>query len=329
MSVSSQITRIITDKNTIAAKLGELGLVEEGANLDALATAIAGIINHGKQTGTLGYYGKGSSTEWLNRITIPEGYHNGEGSISISFETPNPVTPTKSSQTITPTVGKVLKQVTVQAIPNAYQDVSDVDAVASDVLNGKKIVTTDGTVVTGTMPVNTAQFVFLTENKQAYTIPAGYHDGTGAVTINLETKTVTPTEESQTITPSSGNVLRSVTVNPIPDNYADISEVEATNETVLSGFKYVNNEGVLCTGTMPERSEEDVTVSGANVTIPRGYYDYDVTASVNYIGNKDITADPLTTDDEDQDMIYTHLGGYVNYLKVTLDPRLEAALAAI
>lgn len=329
MSVSSQIARIVEDKNKIAAKLEDFGLVEAGANLDALATAVEGIANRGKQTATLGYYGKGSSTEWVYSATIPEGYHDGTGAVTINFETPTPVTPTKSSKTITPAVGKVLKQVTVLAIPDEYQDVSDVDALDADVRNGKKIVAADGTVVTGTMPENEAQFVFLTENKQAYTIPAGYHDGTGAVTINLETKEVTPTEESQTITPSSGNVLRSVTVNPIPDNYADISGVEATNETVLSGFKYVNNKGVLCTGTMPERSEEDVTVSGASVTIPRGYYDYEVEASVNNIGAKTFVVDPLITEDDDQDMTYTFLNGYVTSVTITLDPKLEAALAAI
>lgn len=119
--------------------------------------------------------------------TIPAGYHNGKGTVIISLEEKS-ATPTKSAQTITPTTGKVLSKVSVAAIPDAYQDVSSVDAVAADVLDGKKIVISDGTVVTGSMANNgainsTIDGLTLT----SVTIPSGYTTGgTVSLTDDIE-----------------------------------------------------------------------------------------------------------------------------------------------
>lgn len=119
--------------------------------------------------------------------TVPKGYHDGKGSVKIVAETKT-ATPSKSVQNITPTSGKVLSKVTVNAIPAAYQDVSSVDAVAADVLDGKKIVAADGTVVTGEMPNNgamTKTFDGLTATSAA--IPAGYTTGgTVSLTNDIE-----------------------------------------------------------------------------------------------------------------------------------------------
>lgn len=119
--------------------------------------------------------------------TIPAGYHNGKGTVNISLEEKS-ATPTKSAQTITPTTGKVLSKVSVAAIPDAYQDVSSVDAVAADVLDGKKIVISNGTVVTGSMANNgainsTIDGLTLT----SVTIPSGYTTGgTVSLTDDIE-----------------------------------------------------------------------------------------------------------------------------------------------
>jgi hypothetical protein len=84
---------------------------------------------------------------------IPEGYHNGEGKVQVVLEEKT-ATPTKASQTITPAAGKVLSKVNIDAIPDAYQDVTKVTATENDVLVGKTIVAKDGSVVNGAMANN-------------------------------------------------------------------------------------------------------------------------------------------------------------------------------
>ena len=61
---------------------------------------------------------------------------------------------------------------------------------------------------------------------ESYTIPAGYHNGSGTVkgvsgggNYNLQAKSVTPTKEQQSITPDQGYYgLSGVTVGAIPEN---------------------------------------------------------------------------------------------------------------
>lgn len=276
MSVSTQIERLQTDRNTIRDKLIELGLAESTANLTALAAAIADIVNQGAvQVEIL----EGTS------YTIPAGYHNGSGTVKAMTDTTGEaekykvqtktVTPTKSQQSVTPDTGYyALGAVTVNAIPEAYQNVSSVTAAAANVLVGKVFVTADGTVTTGTMANNGAVSQTLDGTTVTYTIPAGYHNGSGKVTISLETKTVTPTKSAQTVTPTSGKVLSQVTVKAIPDEYQDVTGVTATAAKVLEGWKFVDSSGELVTGTMTDNGIvlKELYTNDKSYTIPEGYH---------------------------------------------------------
>lgn len=271
MSVATYINSIESSRNTIRNKLVELGLVASTAKLDALAAAIEDIVNQGAVSVTVQ---EGST------YTIPKGYHNGSGTVSgvsgggnytLQSKT---ATPTKKQQNITPDSGYYgLSDVTVGAIPEAYQDVSSVTAAAGDVLTGKVIVLADGTVTTGTMANNGAVGKTLDATTITYTIPKGYHSGTGTVKIVLETKTVTPTKSAQEITPTTGKVLSKVTVEAIPDNYVDTTDGDATAAELLDGkFAYVN--GVKVEGTMPNNGAIAETMDGLTTTsvdVPAGY----------------------------------------------------------
>ncbi len=275
MSISTELSRIQSDRNTIRAKLVELGMATSVDKLDALASAIEGIVNRGAV-----------SVEILEgtTYTIPAGYHNGSGVVKALTDTQGEgekyktqaktVTPTKKQQSVTPDHGYyALSSVTVGAIPDAYQDVSSVDATAGDVLTGKIFVASDGTVVTGTMANQGAVSKTLDGTTISYTIPKGYHSGTGTVTIVLETKTVTPTKSAQDITPTAGKVLSKVTVAAIPDKYVDTTSANATAGDILtSKTAYVG--GAKVTGTMPNNGATGGSIDGlttTNVTIPAGY----------------------------------------------------------
>ena len=275
MSIATELSRIQTDRNTIRAKLVELGIATSVDKLGALASAIEGIINRGAV-----------SVEILEgtTYTIPAGYHNGAGVVTALTDTQGEaekyktqaktVTPTKKQQSVTPDPGYyALSSVTVGAIPDAYQDVSSVDALAGDVLTGKIFVASDGTVVTGTMANNGAVSKTLDGTTINYTIPKGYHSGTGTVKIVLETKTVTPTKSAQDITPTAGKVLSKVTVAAIPDKYVDTTSANATAGDILtSKTAYVG--GAKVTGTMPNNGATGGSIDGlttTSVTIPAGY----------------------------------------------------------
>lgn len=272
MSIATEISRLQADRNTIRNKLIELGLATSTDKMDALAVAIESIINVGAVS---------VSVQEGETYTIPRGYHPGTGTVSgiagggnYSLQSKS-VTPTKKQQAISPDAGYYgLSDVTVAPIPDAYQDVSSVTAGAADVLTGKVFVLADGTVTTGTMPNNGAVSKTLSATLITYTIPKGYHDGTGTVTITLEEKSVTPTKEEQSVTPSSGKVLSKVTVAPIPDAYQDVTGVTTKAAHVLDGDVFVDATGAKVTGTMPDNGAVSKTIDGLtamSAEIPAGY----------------------------------------------------------
>lgn len=272
MSVSTEISRIQTNRNTIRAKLVELGMATNTDNLDKLAAAIESLVNRGAVSVTV---------QEGDTFTIPAGYHNGSGTVSgvagggnYNLQSKS-VTPTKKQQNVTPDSGYYgLSDVTVAPIPDAYQDVTSVTAAAGEVLTGKIIVLADGTVTTGTMPNNGAVSKTLDATTITYIIPKGYHSGAGTVKITLEEKSVTPTKSTQTIAPTSGKVLSKVTVNPIPDDYQDVTEVTATAGQVLSGSVFVDSAGEVVEGTMANNGSTSGTIDGLTITsktIPAGY----------------------------------------------------------
>lgn len=273
MSVASYIASIEASRNVIRNKLVELGMAASNDKLDKLAQAIESIINQGAVSVTV----KEGDT-----YTIPKGYHNGNGTVSgvggggnynLQAKT---ATPTKKQQNIAPDSGYYgLSGVTVNAIPEAYQDVSSVTAGAGDVLTGKIFVSADGTVTPGEMINNGAVDKTLDVTTITYTIPRGFHSGTGTVKVVLETKTVTPTKEAQEVNPTAGKVLSKVTVEPIPDKYQDVSGVTATEATVLDGSYFVDKTGTLKEGTIKDNGAVSASIDGLNATsytIPIGYH---------------------------------------------------------
>ena len=274
MSISTQISRIQTDRNTIRAKLVELGLVANTATLDACAAAIEAIINRGSVNATV---------KEGEQYTIPEGYHDGTGTVAgvsgggnytLQSKT---VTPTKKQQAINPDSGYYgLSGVTVAPIPDAYQDVSSTTIDEASALTGKIFVKADGTVCVGTMPNIGAVEEVLTVATITYTIPKGFHDGKGSVSISLETKSVTPTKSAQKVTPTAGKVLSEVNVAPIPDAYQDVTGVTATAAHVLDGDIFVDKTGAEVEGSMPNNGTVSKTIDGLTTTsaaIPAGYTD--------------------------------------------------------
>lgn len=278
MSISTEITRITSARNTLRTKAIALGIGASTDKLDDLADEFDAIVNQGAVSATI---------QEGDTYTIAAGYHNGSGTVSAvsgggnyTLQAKGPITPSKSQQSITSDQGYYgLSSVTIGAIPDAYQDVQSVTAAAADVLANKVIVESDGTVTAGTMPNNGAVTGSVTPAAPTYTIPAGYHNGSGTVSATTETKSATPSTSSQTITPTTGKFLSSVTVDAIPAKYGDTTGDDAVAANLLSGKKahtISNGAATQITGTMTNRGAVsktlDATSNNQSYTIPAGYH---------------------------------------------------------
>lgn len=271
MTTATELTRIQTARNTLRTKGVELGICTSTDKIDVIATAFDNITNQGAIQATV---------QEGDTYTIPKGYHNGSGTVSgvagggnYNLQSKS-VSPTKSQQNITPDSGYYgLSDVTVAPIPESYQDVSSVTATAADVLGNKVFVTATGEVTAGTMANQGAVNKTLDVEANSYTVPAGYHNGNGAVNIVLEEKTATPTKAQQDITPTAGKVLSKVTVAAIPVEFVDTSDADAVAANILlNKTAYVG--GTKVTGTMPNNGAISATIDGLTVTsysVPAGY----------------------------------------------------------
>lgn len=274
MSTQTEITRLQTARNKLRTWLVGLGLAASTDKLDALADKASAIKNQGAVDANVK---EGES------YTIPAGYHNGSGTVkgvsgggNYNLQAKS-VTPTKEQQSVTPDQGYYgLSGVTVGAIPENYQDVSATTAAPGDVLANKVFIDADGVTQAGTMPDNGAveKVLDATAGNQEYTVPAGKHSGAGKVSVVLETKSATPAEAAQDITPTKGKVLGKVKVGAIPDKYKDVSGVTAGAADVLDGKFIVLADGSKAEGTMANNGAISKTIDGltqTSVDIPAGY----------------------------------------------------------
>lgn len=204
---ADNLQRVIDVRDNIRDILITFGLLtDSAATFDDIIAVLQQVRNHGTVSVTLdtvqsqinvdsGYYAGGTVKVIPQEKTATA---NGEvvadsGKVlskvivnvdnSPDLQTKTGIIPTKEKQTINPDAGfDGLLRVEVEAIPDAYQNVSGVTAMAADVRSPKIIVTKDGSTVAGTMPDNgsaTGTIDGLVVDE--YTIPEGYHDGTGKV----------------------------------------------------------------------------------------------------------------------------------------------------
>ena len=253
-----------------------LGITTDNPKLAASTEAVAGIINKGtiseevqegeSYTLAAGYYAGGTITGVA-----------GGGHYELTTAT---ATPTDSEQTITPPSGYYgLSSVTVDPIPENYKNTDEADAVAANVLSGKKFVNSTGTV-TGTMTNNGVVTTNLTPSNSTYAL-SGYYASTSSIGVTSADEEIDPTEEGVEIS-YTDKFIGKVTVNPI--NVQSVLNGH-TSGTAVAGDIFVGKtawvDGVQLTGTMVDQSDWDaaahiITTNDTgdfSVAIPEGWHD--------------------------------------------------------
>lgn len=159
-------------------------------------------------------------------------------------------------------------------------DLDVITAQAGDILAGKVIVDPDGEPLTGTMPNNGAVSKVLPING-SYTIPAGYHNGSGKVTQSIPTRgaaTIIPSTANQTAISAgyyaSGNVIVAGDPNLQAGNIkkgARIFGVTGTFEGLVTSPYYLWRRGSFQNGQIMSFGNGD-GIAGDALYIIRGSY---------------------------------------------------------
>ena len=208
-------------------------------------------------TGTMTNNGAWTSTQTSNgSVTIPEGYHNGNGKVTVNV----------SSTTTIPTDG---------------------DAATSDVLTGKTFYS-GGSKKTGTM-TNQGAWTSTATSNGSVTIPAGYHNGSGKVTVNVASSSAASYTQTK-LSMSVSSSVSSFVVGGLPSGLSDsdiafiylirygvdlgsVGSIEVISGMVnnLSSTCAINivsaNGKILCRDSVEDGTVIEITRSGTTLTV--------------------------------------------------------------
>lgn len=175
---------------------------------------------------------------------------------------------------------------TVNPIPSNYITTTDATATASEIL-APKTAYVNGSKVTGTMTNRGAITTTITTQGGSYTIPAGYHNGSGKVTASLAVSTISNADLNiATVTESTNDYgvqanitipagyYNATTLSALISGILPFPHTAAATPQILSGYEAYDDQLNLLAGTMTNNAQWNATLdqTTTSVTIPAGYH---------------------------------------------------------
>ena len=170
-------------------------------------------------------------------VAIPEGYHNGSGKVTVN-------------------------------VPSSTTIPTDGDAATSDVLTGKTFYS-GGSKKTGTMTNHGAWTSTKTSNGSV-TIPEGYHNGSGKVTVNVSTSTTTGELDTPSISFDKKLGRFTATSKVKTSGYISTSDTTTKSYTITRylGGEYTPTKESKTVSLTEKYCTGDVVIKGDNNLIP-------------------------------------------------------------
>ena len=148
-------------------------------------------------------------------------------------------------------------------------DLSGITAAAEDILAGKKSVDATGAEITGTMTNNGAWTSTQTSNGSV-TIPAGFHNGSGKVTVNVSTSTATGALDTPSISFDKELGRFTATSKVKTSGYISTSDTTTKSYTITRylGGEYTPTKASKTISLKNKYCTGDAVIKGDNNLIP-------------------------------------------------------------
>lgn len=222
--------------------------------------------------------------------------------------------------TVTPTIGSTANGDGSYPITGTAT-VGVTSATAGYISDTVGTLTSGSATISGTVAGSTLSASSITPGaEQTVTIGAGYYPTKRTVTVKAMSEGAKSSIGTAASDPGTGYVENTTAIVPSDGGYLTISagyipatkislatlvpdgtgDKPAANAHMLAGYKAYDKDGKLLTGTIPERSASNVTVSGKTVNVAAGYYSTaqskSVATVVPSIGRVEMTSGTGTAD---------------------------------
>lgn len=275
-NISGDIEIKITAKSGNAPVATSLTGTGASASLSGTTITLSKVVTNAGSTFTAG---------WINSKPT------GNATLTLSGTVPTETktcTPSSSTQTITPSSGKLLSSVVVKAIETESKTVKSTLATTTVTPTAGKYISQ---VIVSPVVVEEKTVSPLTSTQTI--TPTSGKDYLSKVVVNaiqVETKSVKSTTATQTITPTSGKFISQVTVNPVV-----VQSKTATPSTATQTISPDTGKDYLTSVTVEAVTEEalcnlsrDLSASSSAVYYARGPVVINIAVGSTIVGTKAI-----------------------------------------